>query len=471
MYLRQLHTSNLKRLREFKLDFTHEGKPRMWTVLMGENGTAKTSILQAIALAAAGSRQVNTLAKPVARHLRDRRHPDQKLTIKAEFEFGPRAHGKHVHPLRPGAKRLRLRSELSLASSSLSLGGAATYLQDDKPVKTTDDPLDQARGENRHVWFVAGYGIARALPDAASTPTLDFPSIDRLSPLFDARAPLASTSFSNHFAKKDLEESREAGGTSRMYARILKDVLKAGGADLLPGIMDFELRGRGGAKNAPDLVESDRFYQAMGTGRMAVAGVALSHGFQSTFAWIADLVGHVLLESKTELAPADIEGLVLLDEIDLYLHPQWQATIITALRRIFPRVQFVVTTHSPVVLASCAPHEVVRLVVDPETGDVQRGAWDPETGELVGTIAREPAQPDPRVMTGNELYRTWFGLDRSTPNPFGSDLRRYTVLANDPERSKEEQAELEQAGKALAAAGVTDLPPVARKGKNRAGAS
>ena len=45
----------------------------MWTVIIGENGTAKTSILQAIALTAAGQLHVNGLAQPVIGHLRDRR--------------------------------------------------------------------------------------------------------------------------------------------------------------------------------------------------------------------------------------------------------------------------------------------------------------------------------------------------------------------------------------------------------------
>ena len=72
-----------------------------------------------------------------------------------------------------------------------------------------------------------------------------------------------------------------------------------------------------------------------------------------------------MLKSKTELDTTEMEGLVLIDEIDLYLHPTWQARFIPALRRVFPRMQFVATTHSPAVLSALAPHEVVRLAVDP----------------------------------------------------------------------------------------------------------
>src|SRR6185436_15180112 len=126
----------------------------------------------------------------------------------------------------------------------------------------------------------------------------------------------------------------------------------------------------------PALIDSDRFYQRMGKDELAIAGVALSHGYQSTFAWIADLIGQVLLEAKSDVSTTEMEGLVLIDEIDLYLHPAWQASFVTALRRVFPRIQFVATTHSPIVLAEMAPHEIVRLIVDPVAGDVVRGGWD-----------------------------------------------------------------------------------------------
>src|SRR5258708_7320913 len=121
MYVRRLHVQNLKRLRDFRLDFRHAGQPRMWTVLIGENGTAKTTLLQAIALAATGSKQVNTLAGPVVRHLRDRRS-GANLEIEVEFEFTRLASGHDVHPLlKKLPKQLGLSSDVSLEPDSTSL--------------------------------------------------------------------------------------------------------------------------------------------------------------------------------------------------------------------------------------------------------------------------------------------------------------------------------------------------------------
>ncbi|MCK8496940.1 MULTISPECIES: AAA family ATPase [Myxococcus] len=433
MYIRHLKVEHLKRLAAFDLDFTHRGAPRMWTVMIGENGTAKTTLLQAIALAAAGFKEVSGLAGPAVKHLRDRRGEDS-MSIEATFTFGPQSRrgGKAVHP-RLSAKppEWDLFSWVHLPPGVTSLDAGSNYgstLRKGGP----EDPLAEARSLNAPLWFVAGYGISRALPDAAKVPTLARPSIERLEPLF-RQQQLASTGFANHFLEKDRTENRRPGETSRRFSRMLNQAVKLGGEDLFPELARLELRGQGGARSSTALIESDRFYQVMAKGQdpVAIAGIALSHGYQSTFAWIADLIGHVLLEAQTEVTTDEMEGLVLIDEIDLYLHPTWQARFIPGLRRVFPRLQFIATTHSPIVLSSLAPHEVVRLTVEEQTGNIVQGGWA-HGGQFRPGIQDVEHQPDPRIMTGGELYRTWFGLEGTTPNPLGEKLRRFKVLCVHP---------------------------------------
>lgn len=455
MYVHRIHIQRMKRIADLTLDFGHGGQPRMWTVLIGENGTAKTTILQAIALAAAGSRQVNTLARPIVKHLRDRRS-DAPLQVETEFAFTPQSlQDPAVHPRAASTEGLSLWTSLRLDNGSTSISAQDDYLRDGEKLAIAN-VLDDARAAHTPRWFVAGYGISRNLPDSTFTPALDVPSIDRLQPLFDPRIALASSSFANHFLQKDLVSGKPAGQTSRAYARRLNEAIRLGGEALFPGIDRLELRGQGGANSAAALIDSDRFYQRMGANMFPIAGVALSHGYQSTFAWIADLIGHVLLEANTDLSTTDMEGLVLIDEIDLYLHPAWQATVVTALRRVFPKMQFIATTHSPVVLAEMAPDEIVRLIVDPVTGDVVRGGWDPESGAVVPSPVPHPVQPDPRPMTASEIYRTWFGLDRLTPNPVGELLRRYRVLADDPSPSADDLRERTALRAKLAQHGISD---------------
>jgi hypothetical protein len=90
------------------------------------------------------------------------------------------------------------------------------------------------------------------------------------------------------------------------------------------------------------------------------------------------------------------------------------------------------------------------------TGDVLRGGWAPDTGDVVPVRVPAPAQPDPRPMTASEIYRTWFGLDRLTPNPIGEQLRRYRVLADDPIPGEADKAERTKLRAQLVAAGITD---------------
>jgi predicted ATPase len=458
MYLRTLQVNHLKLLRDVKLDFTDvDGKSiRKWTVIIGKNGTGKTSILQAAALAAAGGLQVNTLAGRTVGHLRDRR-TKAPLQIDATFEFWNPELQNALHPLIKGpiTEPLQLTSETSLKEGETSLRSSSRYLNIQKK---TDDPLDDARSRNMHRWFVAGYGVARTMTDIGRSPTLDRPSIERMLSLFDPDVSLIATNFATYFSNYP--------GTLKaaVFDRVLKLAL-LNATSLLPDIIDFELNGS--ITRPGDLQEKHIFLQRVGAlDPLQVPAAALAHGYHSTIAWLADLVGHVLLEAKTQVEPDDMEGVVLVDEIDSYLHPLWQATIIPALRATFPKMQFIATTHSPVVLSGVAPHEIVRLASWGTEGDVLEVVHHPETGELVPAreCLEKGIRPDARMMTGSEIFREHFGVESPTPNPHGDELRRFTLLASDPFRTNEEHKEMLQLRKQLISYNFTELPlPVKRK--------
>jgi len=164
------------------------------------------------------------------------------------------------------------------------------------------------------------------------------------------------------------------------------------------------------------------------------------------------------------LSPKEFEGLVLIDEIDLYLHPSWQARLIPALRETFPKLQFVATTHSPVVLATLAPDEVIQLEIDKETGNVV--CKESQHTDVQNTESEDEdttTQADPRSMTGTEMYREFFGLDRLTLNVHGEELRDYTALATNPYRTDYQDQEMNTLKTSLAKSMILDLvEPVAR---------
>ena len=181
--------------------------------------------------------------------------------MSAQYEFTQL--GKHlrdVHPLLAERDELPddlgLDSHISLEANETSLWASAEYLQlrtsvqspNGERINKPGDPLDKARAANHHLWFVAGYGVGRMLPAAGPLPGLTQPAIERMATLFDPRAALTSTSFSNYFDQKD---------KALVYHRILKKAL-LNVEDLLPDIMDLELRGRGGVRRAGDLLERDR---------------------------------------------------------------------------------------------------------------------------------------------------------------------------------------------------------------------
>lgn len=96
-------------------------------------------------------------------------------------------------------------------------------------------------------------------------------------------------------------------------------------------------------------------------GGNTVSAIDLPDGFRSSIAWLADVCAAWCEEHPDSDDPAAIEAVVLVDEIDLHLHPSLQRSIVPRLRAALPRVQWIVTTHSPLVLGSFDTRELVAL--------------------------------------------------------------------------------------------------------------
>ena len=90
-----------------------------------------------------------------------------------------------------------------------------------------------------------------------------------------------------------------------------------------------------------------------------------SDGIKAAFSLVADIAYRCarLNPAFGEDACRKTQGVVMIDEVDLFLHPAWQQRILPDLRRIFPKIQFVVTTHSPQVVSSIPP-ECIRIIAE-----------------------------------------------------------------------------------------------------------
>lgn len=312
-----------------------------------------------------------------------------------------------------------LRSRLFAPPNWKQFAGSSVRQSADKTEES--NPLEGVRAEDLPLWFVAGYGTGRMLPRSRSSKEPGRRSVDRLQSLFSPE-PLVATGFADILADLLGQE------VARAYADTLRSVLV--GSATTPGLFPtqtsirfegLELRGKNASRGSNDLVEADRFVIRIGEHLVPLPAPWLSAGYQATVAWVADLLGQVTLEAGRVLPPAEISGLVLIDEIDLHLHPQWQVSLVPALRQIFPRLQFVVTTHSPMVLPGFRQDEIIMLSLD-EAGNIQaRGA---------------PVAP--ALKTGSEILEWFFGIENLHPAELGQALRDYTYLASDPYRTDEE---------------------------------
>jgi predicted ATP-binding protein involved in virulence len=113
----------------------------------------------------------------------------------------------------------------------------------------------------------------------------------------------------------------------------------------------------------------------------ALAVDQLSDGEKCVLAMVGDLARRLAIVSIEGAQPLDEHAVVLIDEIDLHLHPAWERAVLPRLRRAFPNCQFIVSTHSPHVIAT-APRESVIILEDFQ-------AYEPPTpteGRNVGAI-------------------------------------------------------------------------------------
>ncbi len=100
----------------------------------------------------------------------------------------------------------------------------------------------------------------------------------------------------------------------------------------------------------------------------------LSDGEKCLMAMTGDIARRLAIANPERENPLEGEGVVLIDEIDLHLHPGWQREVIPSLERAFPNCQFIVTTHSPQVLSKVKPENI--YVLEPTKDGIT--AWHPE---------------------------------------------------------------------------------------------
>ncbi len=133
----------------------------------------------------------------------------------------------------------------------------------------------------------------------------------------------------------------------------IKEILTS---EILPDIKDFKFQTTGDFKN----------YVLFQTDFGWVRFRELGYGYQTTIAWIIDLMKKMFERYPDSENPLKEPAIVLIDEIDLHLHPEWQRKIIKFVGGLFPNTQFIATTHSPLVIQSA---DKINVIVLQKNGD------------------------------------------------------------------------------------------------------
>ena len=163
----------------------------------------------------------------------------------------------------------------------------------------------------------------------------------------------------------------------------------------------------------------------------------LSEGYKSILIFVSDLLYRLSKNVKDGESIYDIKASVLVDEIDLHLHPKWQKVIIGKLRKIFPKVQFIFTTHSPTIILGASEEAIIFRVY--------RNADDGKTRVSEPYLRKNLDH----LMINSLITSPLFGLDdaRMNPEDEDSDTSDTYLLYKINEKIKKELKKQKEQGK------------------------
>lgn len=119
----------------------------------------------------------------------------------------------------------------------------------------------------------------------------------------------------------------------------------------------------------------------------------LSTGYRAILSMIMELAYRASVLNPTMQDFSALEGVVLIDEIDAHLHPKWQWKILDAIRQVFPRVQFIIATHSPIVISSVKDARIIKLI-DLKTTEVLEPAYGYTADDVLELRQGSTARPE-----------------------------------------------------------------------------
>ncbi len=333
MYLGNIQLDKIKCFDELQLDFMdgRNNEPRLMTVILGDNGVGKTTLLQAIAVTLGGTE----ITGPIPDYINWIQVGSQKGHFQANIHFGKSTK-------KPLGQRT-YKNKCSLSKYPIHNIGFSMM-----PNKFNKDDLACGYGPLRHF---TNHRFSEAQDSRQSRMASLFGQSDALIPI---------EAWLLELDRRALIEERE--GQDSKYRKTFEQVAKT----LLRMMPEEHLKQITDDINSVDLSTFVKttteqgllWFDGLGNW---VSLSQLSDGYQSIMAWTGDLVYRLSNAFPKAENLLEQEGVVLIDEVDIHLHPNWQRKILDQLRQTFPKIQFIVTTHSPLVAASAKEDELFVL--------------------------------------------------------------------------------------------------------------
>lgn len=365
MYLEKLSLRNFKGFESIDLTF----HPNM-TVIVGANGAGKTSILEAAAIAV--SAMFVKMDGLSARGI-DKTHAHLKA-----YSIGSTTDVQPQYPVEVVATAETFTKQRNW-KRSLNAPNGKTTIVDAKDMIDLGISLqkDLRNGNTSLVLPIIAYYRTGRLWDYHREKQTDvFEKSNRLNGYIDCVDGTANIKLMmNWFSKMTIQKyQNQELGLDRIPE--LEAVFSAMEAcyKRITGCDDVKILYNMGSQ------ELEVIYPDETGEKMRISINQLSDGYKSTISLVADIAYRmaVLNPQLLDNVCTKTDGIVLIDEVDLHLHPMWQQRILDDLRAIFPKVQFLVTTHAPAVISTVKSENMVML----DSGE----AYEP-SGEVYGKDA------------------------------------------------------------------------------------
>lgn len=351
MWIEEFSLENVRCFEKISLRFGTKSQAYPWITLLSENGNGKSTILQAIAVMLAGPESsAQLLPRPIGWVKKDgqpgklsiRIHKDTTDSGVYGIEKQRNSFGYSMHVT--GSEKTLIRNK--------------TYSEPgfhESPDKILSWLRQNAFSSGNYGWFGVGYGAFRRLTRTSQiiVPSLQPPArATNFITQFKEDEGLAS--FERWVIFLDYQQAKTKDASAKKMLQMGIEAINA----LLPDNVKFS------SIDANGFI----FFSVNGS---QVPTVALSDGYRSVLALAGDLVWRMIVAFPDSSNPLHERGVVLIDELDIHLHPSWQRQISSWLRKQFPNLQFIVTTHSPFIAAGAGQDAVTyKISLDGGARDV-----------------------------------------------------------------------------------------------------